>query len=223
MTNAMKAKSVAQEVTAWYLKKLDPHTPHDQNVQTYLRPPLLHATLQVLCPEQQTAKEQDWGQWDPQAYGSLTRRHKAQMDAFLQGCILAVPQDSPHTSSGKQQHEVKRVEKKTSPQHTKTSPIMTSIQEAALMRSLSTDLEHQQVRASELCTRLGLYFLTLTTEETTKASKARAMCIVRAFVATVGCVRRVGPTLRHLLETATKEVMCVELLSGDVQAVILRE
>lgn len=231
MTSAMKAKSVAQEITNWYLKKLDPLTPHDQNVHNILRPPVLHATLQALCPERQTTKEQDWDRWDPDAYESLNRRDKARMDAFLEGCTLAIPQDSPPTSNRKVQQEVKRnnaniMQAKTTStaQRATTSPIMTSIQDAALLRSLSNETEHAQLRASELCTRLRLYFLSLTstTDESTKASKARAACIVQAFVATVGCVRRVGPTLRQLLETVTKEIVCVELLSGDVQAVILR-
>ena len=219
----MKVKSISQEVTDWYLKKLDPMSPHDQNVRTILRPPVLHATLQVLCPDHQTAKEQDWATWDPEVYESLDRRHKARMDAFFQGCVLAVPQDSPPPTLGKKQQQEGKRNNKDKTRKGSTSPIMTSIQDAALMRSSSADLEYAQLLASELCTRLGLYFLTLTAEEGTKASKARAMCIVRAFVATVGCVRRVGPTLRQLLETATKEVVCVELLSGDVQAVILRE
>lgn len=227
----MKAKSVAQEITNWYLKKLDPLTPHDQNVHNILRPPVLHATLQALCPERQTAMEQDWDQWDPEAYESLNRRDKARLDALLQGCILAVPQDSPPTS-GSKGHEAKHIKSKMQQPKTKstalrstTLPIMTSLQDAALMRSVSNDSEHAQLGASELCTRLRLYFLSLisTSLESTKASKARAACLVQAFVATVGCVRRVGPALTQLLETVTKEIVCVELLSGDVQSVILRK
>ena len=236
MIDAMKTKSLAQEVTSWYLKKLDPRAPHDQNVRTILRSPVLHVTLRVLSPERQTAKEQDWGKWDLQAYEGLNARHKAKMEAFLQGCVLAVPVDTSINSKGRKQESPHGVIKKTYNMKTRSndevpkirtpkSPVLTSIQDTALMRSTSEeDYLHPQLQASDLCTRLGLYLSTLTmADESIKVCKARTLCIVRAFVATVGCVRSVGPTLRQLLENVTKEVVCVQWLSGEVVTVIKRE
>ena len=64
---------------------------------------------------------------------------------------------------------------------------------------------------------------TTLTNNNKKVSRARAMCIVRAFVGTAGCVRSVGPTLTQLLVAMTKEVLCVEQLCGQVTTVIRRE
>ena len=223
----MNARAVAQEATSWYLSKVDPLTPHAQNVAGILRSPVLQATLKVLAPQtvtqtvtqtQTTTKEQEFSQaewsnkWDQQAYNGLERRNKARMDAFLKGISLAVP-DDPCPSNNKRKGDGTK--------HGQKSPIISSIQEA--VRS-SKSMEYPQIRAAELAMRLELYLRCCCCQEPSiKFLKARAMGIVRAFVATVGCVTSVGPTLTQLLETMTKEVLCVDTLSGEVTRVIRRE
>jgi hypothetical protein len=229
MASNMKARSLAQDATTWYLNKIDPLTPHATNVQTLLRIHVLHLTLKVLAPELQSAKEQEWGKWDQQAYDSLGRRNKARMDAFLQGCVLAVPSD-PSPSERKDSKSNNKTPQKH--RNRQSSPMMTSIQDVALMRSSTTEMEYPQFSASELTGRLELYLMSLvspddatstTTITSKKACRNRAMGIVRAFVCTAGCVRSVGPTLTQLLVTMTKEVLCVEHLCGEVTTVIRRK
>jgi hypothetical protein len=113
--------------------------------------------------------------------------------------------------------------------------MLTSIQDAALMRSRKV-MEYPQLRQAEMTLRLELYVRTLVRIvandedqpcvlrlEPAKALKARAMCIVRAHVATVGCVTSMGPNLTRLLEALTRELLAVDTLCGEVVTVIRRE
>jgi hypothetical protein len=221
MEKDFNPRPLSQDVISWYQKLVDPAIPNSQNVHLNLRNPLLHATCKILHSQTQSTNEQDWGKWDESLYEKLGRYHKARMNAFLQGCALAIPSDpSSHLAL-----KPKLQQNQPQPTQSLKSPrvhMLTSIQSAAMMRT-STQKHYPQIRPSELAIRLGLYFLGMTRKDCTeppKATKARANCLVRDFVATVGCVTSVGPTLTQLLEVATKEILCVEYLSAGVMKMI---
>lgn len=118
-----------------------------------------------------------------------------------------------------------------------SSPTLASIQAStALLRQISVSSSSSakplpQFSASDLTTRLELYIRTLhrarslgrecvVTAEPPRALKARANALVMSFVATVGCVRSMGPSLIRLLECLTKELLAEETLGEGVQKVI---
>ena len=119
------------------------------------------------------------------------------------------------------------------------SPTLASIQAStALLRQISNSSISSkplpQFRASDLSTRLELYVRTLTrvrtlrrecvvAAEPPRALRARADALIMSFVATVGCVRSMGPTLTHLLQCLTKELLAEDVLGADLCNVIRRE
>jgi hypothetical protein len=117
-------------------------------------------TLKVLAPELQTAKEQEWGKWDQQAYDSLGRPQQgSDEDAFLQGCVLAVPGDpSPsERRDTKANNNTKTPTKNNGNRHQQSSPMMTSIQNVAMHAAFlrCTTMEYPQFSASELTVSIG--------------------------------------------------------------------
>jgi hypothetical protein len=122
-----------------------------------------------------------------------------------------------------------------------SSPTLASIQAStALLRQISVSSTSSsakplpQFSASDLTTRLELYIRTLhrvrtlgrecvITAEPPRALKARAQSLVMSFVATVGCVRSMGPSLTRLLECMTKELLAEDCLGEGVSNVIQRE
>lgn len=242
----MNARAVAQEATTWYQKHVDPQVTQARNVELYLKNIVLALTLRVL---KDSPKEQgDWSKWNQRAYESLGRRDRARMDGFLLGCALAVPDDpcastarsSPSnvpskktvTPSAGQQPKSNQAHKQGHMMR-QNSPMLTSIQDAVRSRKV---MEYPQLRPAEMTLRLELYVRTLIRIvandedqpcvlrlEPAKALKARAMCIVRAHVATVGCVTSMGPNLTRLLEALTRELLAVDTLCGEVVTVIRRE
>jgi hypothetical protein len=121
-----------------------------------------------------------------------------------------------------------------------SSPTLASIQAStALLRQISVSSTSSsakplpQFSASDLTTRLELYIRTLhrvrtlgrecvVTAEPPRALKARAQSLVMSFVATVGCVRSMGPSLTRLLECMTKELLAEDCLGEGVSNVIQR-
>jgi hypothetical protein len=119
-----------------------------------------------------------------------------------------------------------------------SSPTLASIQAStALLRQISVSSASSavkplpQFRASDLTTRLELYIRTLhrvrtlgrecvIAVEPPRALKARANALVMSFVATVGCVRSMGPSLTRLLECLTKELLAEDVLGEGVSNVI---
>ena len=118
-----------------------------------------------------------------------------------------------------------------------SSPTLSSIQAStALLRQISASSVKPlpQFRASNLSTRLELYIRTLTrvrtlgrecvvAAEPPRALKARANALVTSFVATVGCVRSMGPSLTRLLQNLTKELLAEDVLGNDLCNVIRSE
>lgn len=122
-----------------------------------------------------------------------------------------------------------------------SSPTLASIQASkALLRQISASssssamMKLPQFSASDLTTRLELYIRTLhrvrtlgrecvVAAEPPRALKARANALVASFVATVGCVRSMGPSLTRLLECLTKELLAEDVLGEDVCKVIQSE
>jgi hypothetical protein len=105
--------------------------------------------------------------------------------------------------------------------------MLTSIQ-GAVSRSKST-IFYPQIRSGELVLRLEIYLRSIIRSkqslyawESTKILKARTASIVRAFVATVSCVKSMRPTLTSLLQAASQEILCVEKLSEQVGTLIRR-
>lgn len=131
-----------------------------------------------------------------------------------------------------------RVSNKDSNNTANKSPTLASIQASkALLRQISASsassaaVKLPQLRASDLTTRLELYIRTLhrvrtlgrecvVAAEPPRALKARANAVVNSFVATVGCVRSMGPSLTRLLECLTKELLAEEFLGESVYKVI---
>ena len=58
--------------------------------------------------------------------------------------------------------------------------------------------------------------------EPPRAIKARVRGVVDSFVATVGCVRSIGPELRKLVGNLTKELLAVEVIGQDLLSAIGR-
>lgn len=120
-----------------------------------------------------------------------------------------------------------------------SSPTLASIQAStSLLRQMSASSNSSkplpQFRASDLSTRMELYVRTLTrvrtlgrecvvAAEPPRALRARANALVMSFVATVGCVRSMGPSLTRLLQCLTKELLAEDVLGVDVCNVIHRE
>lgn len=121
-----------------------------------------------------------------------------------------------------------------------SSPKFSSIQAStALLRQLSASSTNSsmplpQLRASDLSTRLELYVRTITrvrtlgrecvvAAEPPRALRARANALVMSFVATVGCVRSMGPSLTRLLQCLTKELLAEDVLGADLCNTIRRE
>ena len=121
-----------------------------------------------------------------------------------------------------------------------SSPTLASIQAStALLRQISVSSTSStkplpQFSASDLTTRLELYIRTLyrvrtlgrecvITAEPPRALKARAHSLVMSFVAIVGCVRSMGPSLTRLLECLTKELLAEDCLGEGVYNVIRRK
>lgn len=88
-----------------------------------------------------------------------------------------------------------------------------------------------QFETNELATRLELYLRNLNRAhslgqpcvvylEPSKATRARNRCIVRSFVATVGCVSEIGPTLMVLISALTKELLAVDSLGDGLIKVV---
>ena len=122
-----------------------------------------------------------------------------------------------------------------------SSPTLASIQAStALLRQISATSSSSakkplpQFSASVLTTRLELYIRTLhrvrtlgrecvIAAEPPRALRARANALVMSFVATVGCVRSMGPSLTRLLESLTRELFAVEILGEGVVNAIRRK
>jgi len=118
------------------------------------------------------------------------------------------------------------------------SPILSSVRQQgqALVRQISTPASRRlypQISEAQLTTRLELYLRTLyrvrnlkeecvIAMETPKAIKARALCLVQAFVDTAACVRSMSPCLTRLLGCLTKEILAVDTLSDEIEKVIRR-
>jgi hypothetical protein len=105
---------------------------------------------------------------------------------------------------------------------------------AALGKQSINKVRYPQFRGAELTLRLELYIRTLmrtastgqecvVTLEAPKTVKARALTVVRSFVATVGCVRSLRPTLTNLMQNLTKELLAVDTLCEDISKVIGRK
>ena len=148
----------AQDAASWYFSHIDVHSPHPENVQRYLKAPLLALTLHTLHhvpldpmggevvtgrhEEAATATTNDWRDylsptsgasssaaadkksaadpkqsvaahfWDDKIqsqYDELGRRNQARLEAFLAGCMYAMPsgdeEDDDEDVSSSQQHE----------------------------------------------------------------------------------------------------------------------
>lgn len=110
----MNARAVAEEVTSWYLSKLDPFCPHSQNVRRFLSGPVVSLTHGVLTGQEEMqastydAKEEKgdleelnkslWGMPpDSKAiddlYLSLHKRSRDRLDAFITGLEIAMPSE----------------------------------------------------------------------------------------------------------------------------------
>lgn len=288
----MRARSLAQEASSWYLSHLDPRAPNADNVKTYLRGPVLALTLKVLNSSEELpagleiesesvyqeekksatgevsespwkkflhrSEEDDlsavWNEQDQGAYDALGQRTKARMEAFLASCSLALPDMS--RSMGVREESKSKLPKKPVPRtdvsltealsgfkvskdKAISSPTLASIQAStALLRQMSnssnSSMPLPQFRASDLSTRLELYVRTLTrvrtlgrecvvAAEPPRALRARADALIMSFVATVGCVRSMGPSLTHLLQCLTREFLAEDVLGAEVCNVIRRE
>jgi hypothetical protein len=129
---------------------------------------------------------------------------------------------------------------RVSKDNTISSPKLSSIQAStSLLRQLSassasSSMPLPQFRASDLSTRLELYVRTIArvrtlgrecvvAAEPPRALRARANALVMSFVATVGCVRSMGPSLTRLLQCLTKELLAEDVLGVDLCNAIRRE
>ena len=206
-TSKMNANSIAQEISSRYIGEIDNGSPHGQNVDKYLRPSVLRLTEKVLIH----GKESE-----------LSRRCKARMEAFLQGCALAVPDDGCDRTKTQETASDITVKDGLSGFNNR-SP-----------NSLGPRMVYPQFRNSELTLRLELYLRCLNRVnsekiecvvhlESPKTVRARATSLVRAFVATVGCVRSMSPNLTRLLQVLTMELLAVETISDGLAKVIRRE
>jgi hypothetical protein len=123
---------------------------------------------------------------------------------------------------------------------TTSSPTFSSTQASTvLLRQLSisstnSSIPLPQFCASDLSTRLELYVRTITrvrtlgrecvvAAEPPRALRARANALIMSFVATVGCVRSMGPSLTRLLQCLTKELLAEDVLGVDLCNTIRRE
>lgn len=124
----MDIRLQAQLAASWYFTQLDPYSPNHENIQQYLRAPLIALTAQAFVAKKEIGansvpgakveengrflKAQDfekvqWEKNDTQqdesnglrhVYDNLSRRTKIRMEAVLASCALAVPIEAVQTS-----------------------------------------------------------------------------------------------------------------------------
>ncbi|KAL3944935.1 MAG: hypothetical protein SGBAC_000969 [Bacillariaceae sp.] len=266
-----QSRAQAQDAAGLYFSHLDPYSANDENMKTFLKGPLLAVTLNCLnkAPElppnfnKETEEEKknasSWRDylpneppenpttWDDtmaESYKSLPRRARARMEAFLAGCMLAVPwtllkepnsreeKDDPSVVSlgdGLSGFNIAKASSKDSIESAKRPSI---IERVITINDGKKNLM-PQISEQELVIRLDLYIRTLQrvknlneqcviAMENPKILKLRARYITSAFVTTAGCVRSMSFTLTKLLSCLTMEVLAVSSLSEDIVKVIRR-
>ena len=122
---------------------------------------------------------------------------------------------------------------------TNGSPMLASIPVPQALRLITSNsssankIRYPQFRQCELTLRLELYIRSLNHVrsldkqvvielESFRSIKARAITIVRSFVATVGCVRGMRPCLTLLIQNLTQEVLAVDCICNEISKVIRR-
>mmetsp|Transcript_7429 Transcript_7429/g.17810 ORF Transcript_7429/g.17810 Transcript_7429/m.17810 type:complete len:666 (-) Transcript_7429:40-2037(-) len=267
-----QARAQAQDAVGLYFSQLDPYSPNDENMKNFLKGPLLAITLSCFnaAPElslnvkeeieEEKKNSSSWRDYLPngpsenpttgddnsmaESYKSLPRRARARMEAFLAGCMLAVPctllkhsnsreeKDDPSVVSlgdGLSGFHIPKSSSKDSIESAKQRP---SIIERVIAVNGKRNLM-PQISEQELVIRLDLYIRTLQrvrnlkeqcviAMENPKIIKLRARYITNAFVTTAGCVRSMNFTLTKLLSCLTMEVLAVDSLSEDIVKVIRR-
>jgi hypothetical protein len=120
-SNHPNVRSLAQEITTWYLSQIDERAPHSENVRNCLRTPVIAVTDLILRNNEEVnnqratatieslsncAPNPDWKQYLEKAenqevprsnsggYERLSKRTKARLEAFILGVALAMPASS---------------------------------------------------------------------------------------------------------------------------------
>lgn len=268
-----QARAQAQDAVELYFSHLDPYSPNDENMKNFFKGPLLAITLNCLkgIPELPPNIKEDmeeekkspnvgpswrdylpsgpsenptaWNESMTESYKSLPRRARARMEAFLAGCMLAVPntllkqpnareeKDDPSVASigdGLSGFNIPKSSSRDSADAMHRPSIIERVISVKGKRNLMPQITEQ-----ELVIRLDLYIRTLLrvrnlkeqcviAMENPKIVKLRARYVTNAFVATAGCVRSMSYTLTKLLSCLTMEVLAVESLSEDIVKVIRR-
>lgn len=149
----------------------------------------------------------------------------------MAGCCLAVPEEMDESNDRRGSSSTRKLETAVSGISLQEGLAGYATTKPVSPRVVGPTVVLPQFRSGELTTRLELYIRILNrvvaTEcevalENSKAIQARAHGVCRAVIATVGCVRDMGPTLESLLSALTKEVLAIDTLSDEVVSTIQR-
>jgi len=263
----MTTKDLAKEVASGYIASLEPFAPHTENVVNYLHELVVYTTRKialddnvldaglnvnaVLASNDNTQQENEVPLGsdaiqnendDVTELAGLNRRTIATMEAFLEGCSLAIPNNPlpPLTKSPTTKHTSIREERRKGASNKNK---LTTRQPSPL-KDLTADnnssprqrqrKRYPQFHFDDIFVRLQLYCRHLTRAreneyrcvihlELARCLSALVDFVLQAFVANTGCVRSMRPSLTKLTQCLTAELLGVEVLGEEVNLLIKRE
>ena len=233
---ATTPRSLAQEVVSYYLYHIDESLPHVENVRTHLRAAVLRVQQPPKTLEEESVSDNKdvlspitFSEVDEEAaYEALDRSNKARLDAFLQTVELAVP-PGPRSSSSTIATTGSSESSSLKSKHSDSLDGLAGFQPPKtvlaswndkLFRQTSHSTKRKQIRESDLVTLVELHLQSSLHEPC--LWKTRALCVVTAFVHTVGTVRQQSPVLTRLLTCHTMALLGVSCLGTRVVQAIQR-